>query len=130
MNVCDLGSVPNALATVLSFPIIMLQPVLLGISEKYSLIQEITAGGGAVSAGMKWSLAREVLLIIFILGVIALLCVDTVRRVMFAARKGKKFKIYCFNGIITLITLFIYYFIISIGLYVFMNVLLPICREL
>jgi hypothetical protein len=130
MNVCDLNGVTKALVTILSLPILMLQPILAGISERYSLIQEITAGGGTVSTGMRWMLVREVLLIVFIFVVIGLLCMDTIRRVMFIERKGKNFKSYCYDGIMVLITLFAYYFIISIGLFVFMNILLPICREL
>ncbi|MFC1637392.1 hypothetical protein ACFL1W_00070 [Candidatus Margulisiibacteriota bacterium] len=130
MNVCDVGGISRAFVTVMMFPIIMIRPILEGISEKYALIQSISDAGGQVSAGIRWGLVKEVLVLLFILMVIALIIGDTLRRTMLAGVKPKDLKARGYDLAIALTTLFVYYFMISIGLYVIMNVMLPICRTL
>jgi hypothetical protein len=108
----------------------MIRPILEGISEKYALIQAISAAGGQVSAGIRWGLVKEVLVLLFIFAVVALLIGETLRRTMLTSSRAKDLKGRALDLGIALVTLFVYYFIIAIGLYLIMNILLPICRTL
>ncbi len=82
-----------------------------------------------MSVGMAWALAKWVFLALFIFGLTVFLFVDTFRRVMFTGRSqgvGAFFS----NSMVIILTLFIYYIIFSIVLYLFFAVFIPIARIL
>jgi hypothetical protein len=118
-----------AFIKILSYPVELIQSVLTNIYKEYSLIYTVFSKGGAVSAGMIWALMKWVILALFIFGTIMLICIDTVKRVMFAERE-KNLATFFKDAIVAGITLFLYYTIVAMGLYVVFEVVLPIARIL
>lgn len=124
------GGLIVSLSAILMFPAIMLRLVVGSIVEKYSLIRTVTDMGGEVSFLMYLRLLGQILLVGFIFFVLGLICWDTIKRVMVVKDSESSVKSFFINLVISAATLFIYYFLIAIGLYVFVNVLIPVCRGL
>ena len=125
-----LQSIFEAIATFLLHPLVLVHAVLINISQEASFFADLVLAGREITLPRVWVLARWSLLALFIFGLMVFLCIDTVKRVMFAESKQRNLKVLLSDIILTLLTLFVYYFMISIALFVFFNIVLPIYTTL
>ena len=116
----------KAISALLSYPIILIHSILIGIYKEACLIQRLISAGREVRVGTLWDLIKWVLLALFIFGLIIFIVMDAVRRVSSAERERKSLSTFFSNALLTLLALFIYYLIICIALHLFFTVFLPI----
>ena len=117
----------STVKTVLSYPLYLLRDILVGIAREYSYVTTVLFSGRSLSLIMIWGLLKACLLFIFIAAALFLLIKVTIKGVLSSGRKRKSFLV---EIILIVLTLFVYYAIFSIGLYVFLNVIIPIYLEL
>lgn len=117
----------GTIKTVLAYPLYSLRDLLVSIAREFSYITTVLSSGRSLSLVMIWDLLKVCFLFIFIAAAVFFLTKVTVKGVLSSGREKKSFLV---ETIIIGLTLFVYYAIFSIGLYVFLNVIVPIYLEL
>ena len=130
MEIWPPHTILNAIQMLLSHPLVLVEGVLSNLFEKASWIYVLISEGRTVRFGIVWELIKWTLLALLIFGLIIYICIDTVKRVMFAELEKKNLVRILKDIIFILLVLFTYYVILSVGLYLFFSVILPISREL
>lgn len=125
-----LQSIFEAISKFLLYPLVLVQAVLLNVRHEGSFLADLVFAGREITLPRVWVLGKWVLLALFIFGLMVFLCIDTVRRVMFAESKQRNLKVLLSDIILILLTLFVYYCMVAIALFVFFNVVLPIYQAL
>ncbi|MFH1347779.1 MAG: hypothetical protein ABIH22_03720 [Candidatus Margulisiibacteriota bacterium] len=127
MRLYQLSLIWEAIQIVLSYPLDIVGTILTNISREYLYMARVISGGGKISLGLIWDVLKWGLLFVLILGAALFVCIGTIRRVLSSERQKRN---YFFDAVIIVLTLFVYYALLSIGLYVFSNVIVPIYLEL
>ncbi len=128
MKLYGLKTIFEAVLDVLSYPWAMISGVLNNITLEFHYINRVVSAGKLVSPAMIWNQLKWVLLLLAIIAAVYWVVSATVLGV-FNTERNKQRGLLFESGVVIL-SLFIYYALIAIGLYVLFNVIVPIALEL
>ena len=118
----------HAIIEVLSYPWAMVQGILNNILLEFKYIDRVVSAGRWVSLGMVWNQLKWVLLLLVLVAAVYWVVSATILGVFNTERQKQRGLLFEFGIVVQ--SLFIYYALIAIGLYVLFNLIIPIALEL
>ena len=128
MELYGFDKIWNAITEVLSYPWAMVQGILNNIYLEYRYIDRVVSAGRMVSIGMIWDQLKWVLLLLVVIVAAYWLVSVTITGVFNSERQKQRGLI--FEICVVIFSMFVYYSLIAIGLYVLFNVIIPIALVL
>ncbi|MBN2058637.1 MAG: hypothetical protein JW782_07560 [Candidatus Saganbacteria bacterium] len=123
----DLQTIWSALLEVLSYPLDLVSVIFQSLSSHYAKLLKVINAGKIPGLGLIWDVAKWGLLLLLIFFLLLWLVRNTARHALESERLKKS---YFFDLIMIVLTLFVYYALLAIGLYVFSNIIVPVFLEL
>ena len=128
MKLYGFEAIYQAVLDVLSYPWAMVSGILSNITLEFRYINRVVSAGKMVSLVMIWNQLKWVLLLLVIAGAVYWVVSATILGVFNTERQKQRGLLFEFSVVI--LSLFAYYSLIAIGLYVLFNVIIPIALEL
>lgn len=118
----------EAVIEILFYPIAMVQGILNNIGQEFRYVNQVVAAGKLVSLGMIWDQLKWVLLLLAVIAAVYWLVNTTITGVFNTERNKQRGLL--FEVCVVVLSLFIYYSLTAIGLYILFNVIIPIALVL